>query len=113
MDGLGEEEKENRHNDVNREKLDAFEPVAFHDLRQRKLQIHRAAKRIRSKDEHRCDEERDLETRADGDIEAQVHFVFQGRPNGGGVLGRISHEGDHDHADEGLRQAEALARGFN
>jgi hypothetical protein len=48
-----------------------------------------------------------LQARAD-EFEAEIHLVFQRDHYGGGMFSRVADNGDDDHADEDLREAERL-----
>ena len=109
-------EKQNRQNEIEREKLHSFDPVRFavtadlkenvnghddgDDFRHCKFQIHRATKGVGEENQNRSDEQSDLQTRADGDPDAEIHFVFQRDSDGGRVFGRVADDRDHDDADK-------------
>ena len=83
---LGQVEKQDPENQIDGQKLHALKPIRLavavdlkkqmhgdnhrHDLRQSELKIHRPAEKIREKDEHRGDKERDLQTRSYSNPEA-------------------------------------------
>src|SRR6266496_5958237 len=85
-------EKENPENHIEREKLNAFDPVRLAvsaDLKQdvnrdydrdhfrhREFQVHRSPEKVGEKNQHRCDKKRDLQTGTDRDADGQVHLVF-------------------------------------
>src|SRR6516165_3301233 len=89
---LRQVEKQDAENQIDGQKLHALKPIGFavavdlkdqmhgdnhrHDLRQCELQIHRLAEKIREKDEHRSDKERDLQTRSYSNPDAESHLVF-------------------------------------
>jgi hypothetical protein len=84
--------KQDAENQIDGQKLHTLKPIRFavtvdlkdqmhsdnhrHDLGQCKLQVHRLAEKVREKDEHRGDKERDLQTRSHGNPEAETHLVF-------------------------------------
>src|SRR5438093_5100466 len=122
-------EKENPENHVDREKLYAFDPVrlaVFADLKQdvdgghnrqnfrhREFQVHRPPEKIGEKNQYGRDEKRDLQTGADRDADAQVHLVFHRHEDGGGVLGRVTHNRHHDNTDKHLGQADGVPDVFD
>ena len=73
-------------------------------------EAHGVAQSYGEKDEHGSDEERDLGARAHGDRERQVDLVLGSDEDGGPVLGRVADEGDDDHTEEELADAEARGR---
>ena len=117
-DSFRQIKKQNAENDVNGEKLNAFDPVGFAvaaDLKQdvnrsdhrkdfwpRKLEVHRPTKQIGNEYKHRRDKECDLQARSNRNPNAQIHFVFQRHENGGRVLGGVADNRDNDDADERL-----------
>ena len=124
-DSFRQTKKQNAENDVNGEKLNAFDPVGFavaadlkqdvnrsdygEDFRPRKLEVHRLTKQIGDEYQQRRDKERDLQARSNRNPNAQIHFVFQRHENGGRVLGGVADNRDDDDADESLGDAERRA----
>src|SRR5437879_4463016 len=124
-DRFRQKKKQNAENDVNGEKLNAFDPVGFavaadlkqdvnrsdygEDFRPRKLEVHRLTKQIGDEYQQRRDKERDLQARSNRNPNAQIHFVFQRHENGGRVLGGVADNRDDDDADESLGDAERRA----
>ena len=122
-------EKENPENQIDRKKLDAFDPVRLavsadlkqdvnrgHDrdhFRHREFQVHRSPEKVGEKNQHGRDEKRDLQTGADRDADAQVHLVFHRHEDGGRVLGRVAHNRHHDHTDKHLGQADGVPDVFD
>lgn len=122
-------EKENPENNIDREKLDPFDPIRLavladlkqnvdrgHDrqnFRHREFQVHRPPEKIREKNQHGRDEKRDLQTGADRYANAQVHLVFHGHDDGGRVLGRVTHDRHHDHTDKHLSQPDRVPDVFD
>ena len=95
---LRQKEKEDPENQIDREKLDAFDPVrlaVFADLKQdvdrghnrqnfrhREFQVHRSPEKIGEKNHHGRDEKCDLQTGADRDANSQIHLVFHRHEDG-------------------------------
>ena len=59
-------------------------------------------------DEHRADEQRDLEARPEAHGHRELHLVLQRELDRDEVLGEVADRRDEDHADEELRQPERL-----
>jgi hypothetical protein len=109
--------------------LDAFDPVRLAvaaDLKQdvnrgydrdhfrhRKFQVHRSPEKVGEKNQEGRDEKRDLQAGADRNADAQVHLVFHGHDNGGRVLGRVTDDRYHNHADKHLGQADGVPDVFD
>src|SRR5947209_11232292 len=126
---LGQIIKENAENQINREKLDAFDPVGFaiaadlkqnvdgcdqgEDFGQGKFQIHRTSKSIGKKYEDGRNEERDLQTRPDRDPNAEIHLVFHRHNDGGGMFGGVAYDRDDDHPNENFGDADARPHAFD
>jgi hypothetical protein len=122
-------EKENPENYIDREKLDAFDPVRLavsadlkqyvdrgHDrdhFRHCEFQVHWSPEKVREKNQHGRDEKCDLQAGADRDADAQVHLVFHRHENGGRVLCRVAHNRHHDHTDKHLGQADGIPDVFD
>src|SRR5438034_3147599 len=122
-------EKENPENHIDREKLDAFDPIRLAvaaDLKQdvnrgrdrdhfrhREFQIHRSPEKVGEKNQHGRDEKRDLQAGADRDTDAQVHLVFHCHEYGGRVLGRVTHNRHHDNTHKHFGQADGVADVFD
>src|ERR1700739_1248959 len=108
--------KQDTENQIDGQKLHALKPIGFavavdlknqmhgdnhcHNLGQRELQIHWLAEKIRKKDEHRSNEECDLQTRSYSDPEAKSHLVFHGHHNCRRVLGSVTNHRDHNDTDK-------------
>jgi hypothetical protein len=121
--------EENPQNHIDREKLDPFDPVRLavsadlkqdvnrgHDgdyFRHREFEVHRSAEKIGEKNQQGRDEKRDLQTGSDRDADRQVHLVFHRHDDGGRVLGRVTHNCYHNHADKDLGQADGVPDVFN
>jgi len=53
-----------------------------------------------------------LQAAADGNVNGQIHLVFDGYPNRRCVLGGVADHGHHDHAYKHRVHAEGLGRVF-
>jgi len=63
--------------------------------------VSRLPKTDPANDNHeRQDEQRNLQTGTDGNADGEIHFVFDGDGDGGGVLGGVADDGEQDEADE-------------
>lgn len=76
------------------EQADGFEQV--------EVQAHVRVKDPAEEDDDGGDEEGDLDARADGDADGQVHFVLACDGHGCDVLGCVADDGEDDETDEGL-----------
>ena len=123
-DSFRQIKKQNAEDNVNGEKLDAFDPVGFavagdlkqdvnrsdygEDFRPRKLEVHRLTKQVRDEYQQRRDKECDLQARSNRDPNAQIHFVFQRHENGGrvlcGVADNRARNRRFDHAAQTFRE---------
>src|SRR5436190_20123557 len=117
--------KQNAEDNVDGEKLDAFDPVGFavaadlkqdvnrsdhgEDFRSRKLEIHRLTTQIGHEQQQRSDKECNLQARSNRDPNGQIHYVFERHENGARVLGGVADNRDDDDADESLGEAERRA----
>src|SRR5208283_4485585 len=125
---LRQVEKQDPENQIDGQKLYALKPIRFavavdlkkqmhgdnhrHDLRQSELKIHRLAEKIREKDEHRSDKERDLQTRSYSNPEAEGHLVFHRHYDRRGVLGSVTDHRDHNNTDKDFGKSQRRSGGF-
>src|SRR5262249_45826883 len=64
-------------------------------------------------DQHRRDEQRDLQARTERDGQTEFHLVLERDFDGDHMLGDVADQRDDDDADEELGQAERLGDGVN
>src|SRR5207249_2003927 len=73
-------------------------------------EVHRMAERIGDEHQRGRRHQRDLDARADADRHDEPHPIAAREVQRGGVLRGVSHQRQHDHADEEQREAEPLGR---